>query len=240
MGAGFAASGSFCIEGNNNAAIVVDRGLPVMLASCRGWNRAARRRSQPGSALTALAQDLMRIPSVTGSAEESELQHDVARRLEALDGDVDLWPVNLDETLNHPDFPGLEVERNEAWGLVAGFGSGEGPTVILNGHIDVVPSGDPELWRGLRLSGAARVKYSDRLETAAVRRRRPMLEPRHPHMPDPGIAGPTVERQRLSGCPFDVLSAREQSRQDPPQESRPWAFSTNSRRDCTVPAFMWN
>jgi acetylornithine deacetylase len=96
---------------------------------------------------TALARELMRIPSVTGSAEESELQHLVARRVEEMGGEVDLWQVDLDETLNHPDFPGLEVEREEAWGLVAGFGSGDGPTVILNGHIDVVPAGDPELWQ---------------------------------------------------------------------------------------------
>lgn len=96
--------------------------------------------------ITKLTQDLMRVPSVTGSADEGELQHAIASEMVGLGGDVDLWPIDLEATLAAPDFPGLEAERSEAWGLVASFGDGDGPTVILNGHVDVVPEGDLALW----------------------------------------------------------------------------------------------
>ncbi|MCU1691224.1 MAG: putative amidohydrolase/peptidase/deacetylase, partial [Frankiales bacterium] len=90
----------------------------------------------------ALLQALIAVPTVTGSDAESEGQHDVARRLRAAGMDVDLWSVDLPTTLAHPDFPGLEAPRTEAWGLVGAWGGDDGPTVVLNGHIDVVPPGD--------------------------------------------------------------------------------------------------
>jgi acetylornithine deacetylase len=39
----------------------------------------------------------------------------------------------------------MEVERTEAWGCVGTLGQGT-PGLILNGHVDVVPVGDPALW----------------------------------------------------------------------------------------------
>ncbi|SES40394.1 acetylornithine deacetylase [Streptomyces sp. yr375] len=98
--------------------------------------------------------ELIAIPSVTGSAAESEIQHHLAGRLERLGLDVDLWPMDLPALRAHPDFPGTEAPREEAWGLVAhtvtrgGGGDGDGPTVILQGHVDVVPPGDPAAWDG--------------------------------------------------------------------------------------------
>ncbi|WP_416983248.1 ArgE/DapE family deacylase [Streptomyces sp. T028] len=98
-------------------------------------------------------RELIAIPSVTGSAAESELQHHLAGRLERLGLDVDLWSMDLPELYAHPDFPGVEVPREEVWGLVghtaggAGDG-GDGPTLILQGHVDVVPPGDPAAWDG--------------------------------------------------------------------------------------------
>ncbi len=98
----------------------------------------------------AIARDLLEllaVPSVTGSAAESELQHVLARHLERLDLDVDLWSMNLKELRAHPRFPGGEAPRTEAWGLVGETRQpGDGPSLILQSHVDVVPPGDLARW----------------------------------------------------------------------------------------------
>ncbi|MFF8311377.1 ArgE/DapE family deacylase [Streptomyces lydicus] len=101
------------------------------------------------TAIAGLLMELIAIPSVTGSAAESEIQHRLAGRLDRLGLDVDLWPVDLPAVRAHPDFPGTEAPRDEAWGLVATTpGDGDGPTMILQGHVDVVPPGDLRRWDG--------------------------------------------------------------------------------------------
>ncbi|MEU3282662.1 ArgE/DapE family deacylase [Streptomyces antibioticus] len=93
--------------------------------------------------------ELVAIPSVTGSPAESELQHRLAGRLERLGLDVDLWSMDLPALLADPGFPGMEVAREEAWGLVGHTdGGADGPTLILQGHVDVVPPGDLAAWQG--------------------------------------------------------------------------------------------
>ena len=93
--------------------------------------------------------ELISVPSVTGSAAESELQHLLAGRLERLGLDVDLWSMDLDALRAEPDFPGAEAEREEAWGLVGVTeDGGDGPTFVRLGHVDVVPPGDPDAWAG--------------------------------------------------------------------------------------------
>lgn len=96
--------------------------------------------------LVGLLSELVRIPSVTGSAAESEAQHRLAGILDAAGMDVDLWQVDLGATTTDPQFPGMEAPRDEAWGLVGSCGDGDGPTLVLNGHIDVVPEGDLSAW----------------------------------------------------------------------------------------------
>lgn len=91
--------------------------------------------------------ELMTIPSITGSAAESEAQHRLAAYFDQLGLDTDHWAVDLPQALAHPDFPGLEAARTEAWGLVGSTGGQDGPTLVLNGHIDVVPPGDATLWQ---------------------------------------------------------------------------------------------
>ncbi|MET8948073.1 ArgE/DapE family deacylase [Streptomyces sp. NPDC004542] len=93
--------------------------------------------------------ELLAIPSMTGSPAETEMQHRLAQRLGGLGLDVDLWQADLPALRAHPDFPGTEAPRDEAWGLVATTpGGGDGPTVILQGHVDVVPPGDLRQWDG--------------------------------------------------------------------------------------------
>lgn len=91
---------------------------------------------------------LVRTPSVTGTDAESELQDEMARDLAQLGLDVDLWKLDLDALKADPDYPGIEAERAEGYGLV-GTSAGEGePALILQGHIDVVPVGDLAKWGG--------------------------------------------------------------------------------------------
>ncbi|MGW7382450.1 ArgE/DapE family deacylase [Streptomyces sp. NPDC054794] len=93
--------------------------------------------------------ELIAVPSVTGSAAESELQQGLAGRLERLGLEVDLWSMDLDALCADPGFPGMEVAREEAWGLVGHMpDGGDGPTLILQGHVDVVPPGDLAAWDG--------------------------------------------------------------------------------------------
>jgi acetylornithine deacetylase len=92
---------------------------------------------------------LVRIPSISGTDAENDAQAHVAAALAAGGLDVDHWRLDLDALAADAEFPGVEVERREAWGLVgrlAGTGTDEGPTLMLNGHVDVVPIGDPAAW----------------------------------------------------------------------------------------------
>jgi acetylornithine deacetylase len=96
----------------------------------------------------ALLSSLVRTPSLTGSDAEHDLSGDLARRLDGLGLEVDHWQVPLDEILADPAFPGTEAPRSEAWGLVGRLpGTGDGPSLMLNGHVDVVPPGDLASWR---------------------------------------------------------------------------------------------
>ena len=93
--------------------------------------------------------ELVAVPSVTGSAAEAEIQHLLAGRLERLGMEVDLWAMDLAELLADPGFPGAEASRDEAWGLVGRTpDGGDGPVLVLQGHVDVVPAGDPAAWEG--------------------------------------------------------------------------------------------
>lgn len=101
-------------------------------------------------AMVALLTRMVREPSVGGSDEENSAQAHLAEVMDADGLDVDHWQVPLAETLAHPDFPGVEVDRREAWGLVGrlpGRGDGDGPSLMLQGHIDVVPAGPDHAWR---------------------------------------------------------------------------------------------
>lgn len=89
---------------------------------------------------------LVRVPSVTAGDAESALQHDVADGMRELGADVDLWRLDLAELAADPDYPGTEAERAEGWGLVGRYGPGGKPGLVLQGHVDVVPTGDLDKW----------------------------------------------------------------------------------------------
>lgn len=101
-----------------------------------------------GDALVASLVRLVRVPSVTGSPEESELQHVLAGLLDAEGLDVDAWTIDLAATTGDPEFPGQETDRSEAQGLVGVLPgrSDSFPALVLQGHVDVVPPGNLDDW----------------------------------------------------------------------------------------------
>lgn len=90
-------------------------------------------------------RELVRIPSVDGTAEENVAQEWVAGRLRGLGLTVDHWQLDLPALTSDPAFPGMEVPRSDAWGCVGTLGEGV-PGLIFNGHVDVVPPGDLTQW----------------------------------------------------------------------------------------------
>lgn len=89
---------------------------------------------------------MIRIPSVTGSDAESDLQHWQAGRLAELGFDVDTWKLDLADLAAHPDYPGTEAPRVEGYGVVGVWGPAGMPALVLQGHVDVVPTGDLDNW----------------------------------------------------------------------------------------------
>ena len=99
----------------------------------------------------ALVEDLaslVRVPSMGGTDAEVEVQDLCADILRGEGADVDRWDLDLDELMADPWFPGTEAPRTQGVGVV-GTTAGEGtPALVLQGHLDVVPPGDPETWQG--------------------------------------------------------------------------------------------
>lgn len=100
---------------------------------------------------------LVAIPSVTGTAAEADAQQWVADRLAALGADVDHWRMDLAALAASAGYPGTEAPRDEAWGLVGTVSGADpgadprtdpagAPALVLQGHVDVVPAGDPVTW----------------------------------------------------------------------------------------------
>jgi acetylornithine deacetylase len=103
--------------------------------------------------LVELLAALIRIPSVGGSAAESDIVHHVAALLRDEGVEVDEWQIPLPSLTSRLDFPGMEVERTEAWGVVARVPGRGGPSLMFNAHLDVVPPGDLAAWSEHPYSG---------------------------------------------------------------------------------------
>lgn len=89
--------------------------------------------------------DITRIPSITGD-EEWAIRR-LADWLSESGAEVDYWYDGIAKLVVDPAYAGHEVER--AWiPVVAGLvrGARPGPTVLLTGHVDVVPPGDYDQW----------------------------------------------------------------------------------------------
>lgn len=97
---------------------------------------------------------LVAIPSIGGSDGEVAAQRWCADRLRSMGLAVDEWEIDLPALTADSDFPGAEVDRDTAVGVVgvlppSPHASATGtPALAFCGHTDVVPPGDMARWAG--------------------------------------------------------------------------------------------
>ena len=100
-----------------------------------------------------LLQELVRIPSLEGA--EKPCMDVLERELRGMNLDVDRWIPDDEELAAHPAYVPTGwsyAERPNVVGIYRGAGGGK--SLKLNGHVDVVPIGPPELWQYGPWSGA--------------------------------------------------------------------------------------
>jgi acetylornithine deacetylase len=92
-----------------------------------------------------LLQQLVRTPSLEG--EEKACQEIVAKKYRDMKLDVDLWDPPDEEILAHPAYVPVGRSYKDRPNVVGIYrGTGGGHSLILNGHVDVVPIGPAETW----------------------------------------------------------------------------------------------
>ncbi|MFD2372068.1 peptidase [Brevibacillus sp. GCM10020057] len=100
----------------------------------------------------ALLQEWVQHSSVQG--EEASIQESIAKTLADMGLDVDLWVMEGDELLQHPYFVSPRTVFDGSPNVVGVWkGAGGGRSIILNGHVDVVPAGDRAQWSDDPFSG---------------------------------------------------------------------------------------
>jgi len=108
-------------------------------------------------ALLSLLEELVAVESLGGEPGEREAGELVARRMEERGLEVDAWEIDFGSLRDHPAYA-ADIERDAGLGVVGvlggpaepaggdGTGSADGRTLVLNGHVDVVPAGERERW----------------------------------------------------------------------------------------------
>jgi acetylornithine deacetylase len=99
-----------------------------------------------------LLQKLVQARSTQGN--EQLAQTIVIEALRDIGLKVDIWEPDGNELVKHPYFSSSRTKFNGSLNVVGILkGTGEGRSLILNGHIDVVPEGDLEQWEHDPYSG---------------------------------------------------------------------------------------
>ncbi len=95
----------------------------------------------------ALTSELVKFPSVRGA--EHTAQDFVAGALRERGLAVDRWRIDIDDIRHLPGFSPVHVSYDNAYNVVGSHrvGSPKGRSLILNGHIDVVPVGPLDMWK---------------------------------------------------------------------------------------------
>src|SRR3990172_9274159 len=88
-------------------------------------------------------REFIEIPTLGG--DEAAGQDHVAGAMRRFGLEVETWEFAVWDLRGHPSFS-MEVERDRGAGVVGRIGEAKGRTLLLNGHVDVVPPGDPGLW----------------------------------------------------------------------------------------------
>jgi hypothetical protein len=94
----------------------------------------------------AFTQSLVRLPSVRGA--EHTAQDFMADAMRERGLAVDSWAIDVDAIRHHPGFSPVTVSYEHAINVVGSWRpqSQHGRSLILNGHIDVVPTGPLTGW----------------------------------------------------------------------------------------------
>lgn len=106
--------------------------------------------------MTEFLQHLVQLPSLPG--EEQAAQHVLAEKLRTLDCKVEILKSDFAELEHHPAFSDDGVSFEERLNVVgvwtgskprsqSSSSEAKGRSLILNGHMDVVPIGNPALWK---------------------------------------------------------------------------------------------
>jgi acetylornithine deacetylase len=89
-------------------------------------------------------QAIVRIPSVTGR--EEAVAADLARRLAGIGMATETLLADRAAIRLDPAWPGEETDRTSLPVVIGFIGREGGRRVVLSGHVDVVPPGDPAPW----------------------------------------------------------------------------------------------
>ncbi len=94
----------------------------------------------------AFTRDLVRFPSLRG--QEHTAQDFLFEALRARDLAMDRWAIEVSDIENHPGFSPVKVDYSNAINVVGSHRPRDetGRSLILNGHVDVVPTGPLEMW----------------------------------------------------------------------------------------------
>ena len=99
-----------------------------------------------------MLQKMIQQPSIQGN--EAGVQQIVADKLKRLNLEVDQWTSSMEELQAHPYFVQSRDSYSGSPNVVGTWrGTGGGKSMILNGHIDVVPEGDRLQWAHDPFSG---------------------------------------------------------------------------------------
>ncbi len=90
--------------------------------------------------------DLTRFPSTRGN--EARAQDFMAAAMRTRGLTVDRWKVAVEDIMHLPGFSPVAVSYDDAWNVVGTHRAkaAKGHSLILNGHIDVVPTGPVDMW----------------------------------------------------------------------------------------------
>ena len=94
----------------------------------------------------AFTRDLVRQPSVRGR--ERTAQEFMHAAYAQRGYSTDRWAIDVDEIAHHPGFSPVAVDYTDAVNVVATHTPRQtrGRSLVLNGHIDVVPTGPLDMW----------------------------------------------------------------------------------------------
>lgn len=95
---------------------------------------------------------LIRAASTAGLEREAQVL--MAEKFHTMGMEVDVWEQGGEELTKHPCFFSPRTEFNGSPNVVGRLkGTGGGRSIIINGHVDVVPPGELEQWSGSPWSG---------------------------------------------------------------------------------------